>query len=140
MFNLRANNIYFPHPPYGEFPEPIASIIDTIRKDRDSPGPSLEDVKQDVELAILLWRGAHKTDVETYFRYGTDFFPNPCTTETLRQNIRTPMAKHTVPSTGCSYKISTPIPDLLYGYNQYDAFPQQQTQLMSMGTEMMADN
>ncbi|KAH6982359.1 hypothetical protein BKA56DRAFT_550312 [Ilyonectria sp. MPI-CAGE-AT-0026] len=140
IFNLRSNNIYFPGPPYREFPEPIASIIDIVRKDRHSPGPSLEDVKQDVELAALLWMGADKTDVETHFRFRTDFFPHPCITETLRQNIRTPMAKHTVPSTGSSLKVSTPIPDLLYGYNRRNAFPQQQTQLNYMGTEMIADN
>lgn len=46
----------------------------------------------------------------------------------------------TVPSTGSKYKVSTPAPDMLYGYDRQSAFPRQQGQLLSMGTEMIANN
>jgi hypothetical protein len=36
-------------------------------------------------------------------------------------------------------KVSTPYPDMLYGYNNLRAFPQQQAQLRSMGNEMVAN-
>lgn len=50
------------------------------------------------------------------------------------------MAKHTVPSSGSKLKVSTPVPDMLHGYNRHVAFPYQQAQLISMGTEMVANN
>jgi hypothetical protein len=51
------------------------------------------------------------------------------------------MAKSAVPAVGGSdYKVSTPMPDMLYGYSRNGAFPQQQAQLLSMGTEMVANS
>jgi hypothetical protein len=49
------------------------------------------------------------------------------------------MFKHAVPDPGSKLKVSTPVPDMLYAYTD-GAFAQQQTQLMSMGTSMMANN
>jgi hypothetical protein len=50
------------------------------------------------------------------------------------------MAKHTVPSMGSKLKVTTPVPDVIYGHNRQNAFPQQQAQLISMGTDMVANN
>jgi hypothetical protein len=49
------------------------------------------------------------------------------------------MAKHAVPNVASKLKVSTPVPDMLYGYNRIGAFPQQQAQLLSMGNEMVAN-
>lgn len=48
------------------------------------------------------------------------------------------MAKHTVPRTGSKLKLSTPVPDMLYGYR--DRTFTQQSQLISMGTEPIANS
>jgi hypothetical protein len=77
--------------------------------------------------------GAEEPRVEEYFR--TNVFPYPKSTETLDRVDRHPMAKHTVPTTGSTLKVSTPVPDMLYGYSRHAAFPQQQSQLISMGSE-----
>jgi hypothetical protein len=50
------------------------------------------------------------------------------------------MTRDTVPNAGSNYKVSNPVPDMLYGYNPQVAFPQQQTPLISMGLEMIANN
>lgn len=54
--NLATNNIYM-QPLHSQFPEDIDDIIRLVQQDRDSPGPSLEDVRQDTELNEL-WMGA----------------------------------------------------------------------------------
>ncbi|KAL2757741.1 hypothetical protein ACRALDRAFT_2016829 [Sodiomyces alcalophilus JCM 7366] len=134
--NLAANNIYI-RPLHEPFPQHIADIVQHVQQDRDSPGPSLEDIRQDTELNEL-WMGTGEPEVEDYFK--DKIFSKPRPTDSLRRSDRQMMAKHAVPSTGSSLKISTPVPDMLYGYNRHKAFPQQQAQLISMGTEMVATN
>ncbi|KAL2258657.1 hypothetical protein VTK26DRAFT_7963 [Humicola hyalothermophila] len=134
--NLAANNIYM-RPLTQEFPPHVADLVDEVRKDRDSPGPSLDKIRGDPNLAAFQWMGAGESDVEEYFR--THIFPYPGVTEDLRRSDRLPMAKHAVPSAASKLKVSNPVPDMLYGYSS-TAFPQQQAQLISMGTEMVANN
>ncbi|KAK3369365.1 hypothetical protein B0T24DRAFT_651002 [Lasiosphaeria ovina] len=122
--NLAANNVYM-RPLHEQFPEDIASLVDYIRQDRDSPGPSPDEVRQDAELNEL-WMGTGEPEVEDYFR--GKIFPKPRPSDSLKRSDRQPMARHTVPSTGSKLKVRTP------------AFPQQQAQLISMGTEMVANN
>ncbi|KXX77075.1 hypothetical protein MMYC01_206328 [Madurella mycetomatis] len=135
--NLAANNISM-RPPFEEFPQHIADLVDEVRKDRNSPGPSLDQIRQDPNLAAFQWMGAGEPQVEEYFR--TNIFPYPDLTESLQRSDRQPMARHAVPSTGSKLKVSNPVPDMLYGYNRHGAFPQQQSQLISMGAEMVANN
>ncbi|KAH6624161.1 hypothetical protein B0J18DRAFT_169615 [Chaetomium sp. MPI-SDFR-AT-0129] len=133
--NLAANNIYM-RDLHEQFPEHIADLVDHVRRDRDSPGPSSDEVRQDAELNEL-WMGAGESRVEAYFR--RRIFPEPEPGDGLVRDERQPMPKHAVPSAGSSFKVSTPVPDMLYGYHR-KAFPQQQTQLISMGTEMLGNN
>ena len=49
------------------------------------------------------------------------------------------MAKQLVPNIGSKLKVGAPRPGTLYGYNVVGAMPQQQAQLCSMGTEMIAN-
>jgi len=134
--NLASNNIYM-RPLREKFPEHIASLVDHLRRDRDSPGPSPDQVRQDARLNEL-WMGTGEPDVEKYFQ--TNVFPNPEPSESLKRTDRFPMAKRAVPDGRSNLKVSTPVPDMLFGYNRNGAFPQQQTQLISMGTEMVANN
>lgn len=131
--NLAANNIYMLHP-CDLLPEHIAGLVDSVQQDRDSPGPLPEEIRQDRDLYDLSL-GAGEPQVEQYFR--TNLFPYPKSSDSLQRSDRQPMAKYSVPNTGSQLKISNPVPDMLYGYNRHGAFPQHQTQLISMGTEML---
>lgn len=53
--NLAANNVYM-CPLYEELPQDIAKLVQSVGGDRDSPGPSPDDIRQDVELSEL-WMG-----------------------------------------------------------------------------------
>lgn len=57
------------------------------------------------------------------------------------------MATHAVPNFSSDFKVSKPVPDMLYGYDLYEcvrnpdgAFPQQQAQLLSMTDEVLAND
>jgi len=134
--NLAENNIYM-RSFYEEFPEDIAGLVDDVRNDRDSPGPSPDQLKQNTRLEHLEM-GAGEPDVERYFH--AHVFPDPEPTDSLQRTDKNPMAKHVVPDVGSKLKVSTPKPDILYGYNSIGAFPQQQAQLRSMGNEMVANS
>ncbi|KAK0707006.1 hypothetical protein B0T26DRAFT_756411 [Lasiosphaeria miniovina] len=49
------------------------------------------------------------------------------------------MPKHTVPQGDPKLKVSTPVPDMLYGYNR-SAFPKQHVQLIANGVGVVANN
>ncbi|KAH7309141.1 hypothetical protein B0I35DRAFT_453649 [Stachybotrys elegans] len=134
--NLAANNIFIRalHDP---LPPRVADIVRLISLDRGSPEPLREDIEQDEELNEL-WLGAGEHQVEHYFKHA--IFPNPGPIDSLRRVDRQPMAKHTVPTMGFGLNISNPVPDMLYGYNRPRAFHQQQSQLISMGAEMVAND
>ncbi|KAF2245255.1 hypothetical protein BU26DRAFT_522349 [Trematosphaeria pertusa] len=132
--NLAANGIYMRYRDE-PFPEHIASVVDTARKKRDSPGPSPDDVYRDRALGALEMEGLDEPDVEDYFR--DRVFPKAGEENDLRRTYRQPMSRHAVPSSAKpKLRVSNPIPDMLYGYRRHHAFPDQQTQLISMGTEM----
>ncbi|KLU90718.1 hypothetical protein MAPG_10570 [Magnaporthiopsis poae ATCC 64411] len=134
-WNLAANDIFLLHP-CDPIPAHITSIIDGVRRGRDSPGPSLNEIRQDRDL-LDLSLGAPESEVENYFR--RHIFPHPRSSDTLKLSEKRIMARHTVPNSGSTYRVSTPVPDMLYGYNGIAPFPQQRAQLISMGSEMVAN-
>jgi hypothetical protein len=115
----------------------ITNIVQYVRHDRDSPDPAPDEVRQDMTLYNFSM-GASEPEVQDYFR--TKILPIPGCSDEVKRVDRQPMAKHTVPSAGSQLKVSTPVPDMLYGYDRHAAFPQQQSQLISMGTDMVANN
>jgi hypothetical protein len=133
--NLAENNIYL-RPDYEEFPKDIAGLITRVRRDRDSPGPSSDQLRQDTDLYDLRM-GSAEPAVENYFK--ANIFPNPKSSDSLKRIDKNPMAKRAVPDVGSKLKVSTPYPDMLYGYNSLGAFPQQQAQLRTMANEMVAN-
>src|SRR6266566_8414129 len=120
-----------------QFPQYIAGLVDHTCRERDSPGPSPDQVWQDDGLNEL-WIGAGEPKVEDYFR--DRIFPRPGPGDSLDRVDRQRMAKRIVPNTGSRFKVSIPVPDMLYRYNRHGAFSQQQSQLISMGPEMVANN
>jgi hypothetical protein len=134
--NLAANKIYLRHT-FEPMPEHISSLVDYVRRDRDSPGPSPDQVGRDTDLHDLVM-GSGEPDVVEYFR--SHIFPGPRLSDGLKRIDGQPMSKHTVPTTGSGIKVSTPVPDMLYGYARHLAFPRQQAQLINMGAEPVANN
>ncbi|TAQ85618.1 hypothetical protein B7494_g6070 [Chlorociboria aeruginascens] len=136
--NLAANNIYLRYF-FETVPEDIANLLDHLARDRNSPGPSLDQVRQDTQLCELEM-GSTEADVENYFK--AHIFPDhePGSSESLKRVDRLPMAKHAVPNNiGSKLRVSNPVPDMLYGY-KYTAFPQQQAKLFAIGNEMEANS
>ncbi|OAA54772.1 hypothetical protein SPI_08643 [Niveomyces insectorum RCEF 264] len=136
QMNLAANRIYMRYP-WDPVPESVTNLIGRVFQDRDSPGPSADEIQQDRDL-YLLSMGAPEPDVEKYFH--ACIFPNPSMLDRLKRSDRQPMAKHAVPAASSGLRVSTPVPDILYGYNNDTAFPRQASQLIAMGSDMVATN
>ena len=111
--NLAANNIYM-RPFYKEFPEDIAGLVDHVRMDRDSPGPSSDQLRQDTDLYDLEI-GTAEGDIEKYFH--TNIFPDPKLSDSLKHSDRLPMSKHAVLDIGSKLKVSNLVLDILYRYS-----------------------
>jgi hypothetical protein len=116
---LTKNNIYI-RDFYKEFPEDIAELIDHICKDRDSPGLSPDQLKQNTRLYDLEIRTAEPA-IENYFK--ANIFSNPGRSDSLKRIDKNPMAKHIVSDIRSKLKVSTLWPDMLYGYNRLGVFP-----------------
>ena len=135
MMNLAANGIYM-RPVYEELPENIAELVHLVRKDRDSPGPSPDQLKQDTDL-YRLEVGSAEADVEKYFR--ANVFLDPKLSDSLQRTDRVPMFRQAVPDVGSKLRVSIPVPDTLYGYSPDGAF-HQRAQLLSMANEMVGNS
>ena len=119
-----------------QYPEHIASLVDQIRMDRDSSGLSLDEVRQDTDLKSLEI-GTGEKEVEDYFK--STIFPKPALLDNLKRISGIAFFKQLVLDVGSKIKVSTPWPDILYGYNRTRAFPRQQDQFRSMRNEMVAN-
>ncbi|KAF1992755.1 hypothetical protein P154DRAFT_583498 [Amniculicola lignicola CBS 123094] len=136
-FNLAQNGIYIKSS-REKPPEHIANLINHMRKDRQSPGPSRDEVWEDAALEAL-GDGSTEAQVEKYF--STKVFPDYDPPGVLVRAERLPMFKHVTPTQRSTHhKISTPVPDLLYGYRNREAFPQQQLQLSSMESHLWVNS
>lgn len=128
--NLAFNNVYM-RERWEQFPAHITSLLDYVGRGRDSPGPTPESIWRNEKL-VNLTKGATEAKVETHFQ--SQLFS--CFTDPTTQSVRTPMAKHAVPNTHRTFKISNPCPDLLFGYDRGKAFPQLEAPLESMVYEL----
>jgi hypothetical protein len=133
--NLRANNIFL-RSPTAPIPEYVTLLLDDMRKAHGSPSPSLDQVRQDSDLQAL--EDCKSEDkVEEYFK--ATIFPRPHETDLLARISRLPMSKKAVPEVEPRSKLSTPQPDLLFGYNR-DILLQHTSQLLEMGTDFVANS
>ncbi|CAD6447926.1 dc4a75fa-256f-481d-b30a-852f5b3d22cc [Sclerotinia trifoliorum] len=139
IHNLLENNIFI-RSFYEEFPPDIAELVDLVSKDCDSPHLPSGQIKHNTHLEMLemLEMGASEPDVEEYFR--TYVFPVPAPTDGLQRTVRNPMARHAVPCSESIARVSTPVPDMLYGYKKFESFPRQQTQLSFFGDGIIANS
>ncbi|KAI1173950.1 hypothetical protein F4777DRAFT_600047 [Nemania sp. FL0916] len=135
-FNLYVNGISMHHP-CDPMPDHVASLLGIVSKNRDSTDPSSDGTKRDRALHDLLM-GATEPEVEEYFH--SHLFPKFESSDILQRTIRQPMSKHTTPNPVPKYRVSTPVPDIVYGYNPENAFPQPRHRLLSMGLKAYANN
>ncbi|KAL7926037.1 hypothetical protein ACQKWADRAFT_281581 [Trichoderma austrokoningii] len=131
--NLVLNNVFM-RDRREQFPQHVSSLVDHIRGGRESPGPSPDEVWQDTALTDLETKGLDEPEVEDYFRDRMFFKPKP--EDSLQRSDRQPMSRHAVPNTEPQFKVSNPIPDMLYGYKRDHIFPDPRTPLVSIGNEM----
>jgi hypothetical protein len=133
-YNLAINNIFIRY----SIDEHIAHLVEEVRVDRIYLGRSLSEIREDRALKALEM-GKAETDVEMYFQ--NRIFTEPPETEPISRSTKSPMAKQVVPDYDPRYKVSIPVPDMLYGYSRTEAFTErQQALLISMGTEMVANS
>jgi hypothetical protein len=127
--NLRLNGIILLSS-YDPLPQHISSLVDQIRKYRTPKGPSLNQIRSDTQLKELEI-SATKSDVAIYFQ--EHVFPLSFGAGALKSSLRLPMARQAVPSIFFEAKVSTPVPDILCGYNSMEAFTDaERSQLLSM--------
>lgn len=135
---LVRNNIHA-RPKLESLPAPVETLVERMCRDRDSPGPSPEEIDKDI-LFEAIKDGASEFNVKLYFM--TKVFPGESATIQCSQHME--MSKSVVPfSNGTAVPaIRTPAPDVLYGYNFRAAFPEprQQFRLKDMGSEVRATN
>ncbi|KAK5626530.1 hypothetical protein RRF57_002245 [Xylaria bambusicola] len=134
--NLADNNIYLHHP-CDPLPEHIVNLIKMIRQGRDLTSLSLDDLKKDRGLYDLQL-GATEPEVEWYLRQ--NMFPRTGPQDILMRALRQPMVRQLVPNAGFKSKVSTPVPDILYGYNFTKAFVNKRRQLLASGVAIMPAN
>ncbi|KAH7126474.1 hypothetical protein B0J13DRAFT_454440 [Dactylonectria estremocensis] len=134
--NLFANNIFM-RSPRDPLPDHVAELVTLVRRSRDSPGITHDQVLQDQALEDL-GADADEGHVAAFFR---EFVLREDNAQhSLQRHEGTPMLECTVPNTASDLRVSKPVPDILYGYRLRNAFPSQWTQLLPLVKEVSATN
>lgn len=96
-------------------------MLRKIRAERDSPGPSSEQIDKYLDELGILAEGCTEADVEEFLR--DSVFPKPSDlaygrSAGLGSSKSTLMSSHLIPNNPESqFRVSSPKPDLLYGYS-----------------------
>ncbi|KAF7538003.1 hypothetical protein G7Z17_g12735 [Cylindrodendrum hubeiense] len=130
---ILGSNGIFMRPRGDKFPGNIAGLLETIRRDRDSPEPSIDQVLHDKDLEELALDETG-SNVEEYFRAKI----LPGSDNILKRCSRLPMERF-VPHPASQIKVTTPMPNILYGYRQ-EAFPEIDSKLISYGNPVAETN
>ncbi|KAJ4286487.1 hypothetical protein N0V90_013187 [Kalmusia sp. IMI 367209] len=109
-YRLVSCNIYM-RTPGDDVPKHISDLIGHIRRHRNSPSPSRNDIWK-----ICNGEGLHELE------------------DGATKSVQRQMNKDATPYSYSQSKLSTPFPDLLYGYQLDRAFPQQQALALKSAT------
>ena len=120
IVNLASNHIYV-RSTLQELPEEIDKLVKQMGQDCGSLGPSLDQIKDDAKLYDLQ-TGSGKQDVKQYFYSRIFYDPKSDKSDLLQRSARRLMSKKVVPQADSTHEISTPVPDLLYGYDHDRVF------------------
>ena len=99
----------------------------------------IEEIVNNKELYNLTLPGVTEAQVQDSF--SSRAFPTAASSEPLMRSAKAFMAESAVPNNPANdpkFKVSTPQPDLLYGYN-LRSLPTPQRQFLSQGREMIAN-
>ncbi|KIL95454.1 hypothetical protein FAVG1_00191 [Fusarium avenaceum] len=106
-----------------ELPNHISALVNPFTPDRVSILPSPEDAEDNNELLAMELKGS-EANVENFFR--DNIVPRSSQDNILLRSDRIVMGKEDMVSKMPNFKISPPIPGMLYGYNTSNAFEQEQ--------------
>lgn len=127
--NLFANGIEILHA-HTRLPDYISSHVEGTRAERDSPGPSAEQIDGYLHGLETLAKGCTEAQVESFFE--DTVFPKPFDhayglPAGLAGAKSSLMSSHLIPNNPESpFRVSQPKPDLLYGYSGDGAFSRPQ--------------
>lgn len=104
---------------------------------RASPGPSVDELRHD-GLLHDLEMGVAESVVSNYFNA---VFPNFSLSHHLKRSDKVPMTRELIPCghAASNLRVSTPVPDLSYGYSRHGLTSGSQMQLLSM-TKIVTSN
>ncbi|KAF7554526.1 hypothetical protein G7Z17_g2848 [Cylindrodendrum hubeiense] len=119
LVNLGSNKIFF-RCPEEDMPEYISALVKTVKQKRNSPRPSMDDAHNKRALWVLANNSA-ESKVCNYFINNVVSQLQSMGEE--RCNEGQLMMKSAVPSFDFNAPLSTPKPDLLYGYDPDGDFP-----------------
>ncbi|PSR80048.1 hypothetical protein BD289DRAFT_374679 [Coniella lustricola] len=132
---LRQNNITLLRT-RDQLPSHVQSLINTISQARSSPGPTDTDIIKDDWLEALEL-GADESMVGSYWT--TYFVTPPRPFDSIASSANHLIHKRFVPHIDGICKLSTPKPDLLYGYQDTGAFPSPAYQRLLSDTSFHTD-
>lgn len=118
--NLTSNGIYVRHD-RTQLPDYISSRVEELRAERDSPGPSSQQIDGYLDELGTLAEGCTEADVEGFLE--DTVFPKPSDltygrSAGLGSAKSSLMSSHLIPNNPESpFRVSGPKPDLLYGYS-----------------------
>ncbi|KAJ4314019.1 hypothetical protein N0V84_009126 [Fusarium piperis] len=135
--NLAENNIYLRSSRH-ELPREISNLLVSVQKERGSPVPCPTTINKNYDL-YAMEEEASEAQVEAFVR--DHVVPSSSREDTIQRSDRIAMIKSTVPSTHPKHRLSTPVPDMLYGYNRSTGFTREQrTQISTSRNKLVANN
>ncbi|EPE03494.1 hypothetical protein F503_06667 [Ophiostoma piceae UAMH 11346] len=138
LFRLGLNNVYIYTKDIADCPIHVLALLSTVGAFRFSPQPSPADVVADEQIADLAVQPFPEVFVQDIICKRL----LPPLAAVLHRSDRVPMLESNVPSSkpaaNCGHTVSTPAPDVLYGYSLERAFRGQDA--VHVGGRALADD
>ncbi|KAK0655345.1 hypothetical protein B0T16DRAFT_451044 [Cercophora newfieldiana] len=118
--NLNSNKIHI-RDASAQLPDYLSSHLEGVRAERDSPGPSSEQIRGYLHGLEILDRGCTEANVESFLEdtvFPKDYDATYGRRAGLESAKSSLMSSHLIPNNPESqFRVSGPKPDLLYGYS-----------------------
>ncbi|KAM0346695.1 hypothetical protein ACHAPU_005408 [Fusarium lateritium] len=135
--NLAQNNIFI-RDARTQLPSHISALVRSLTPDRVSTLPPPEEVEDNNDLFAMEIE-ASEAKVDNFFR--TYITPISSQDDVIWRSDRVFVCKDAMPPTLPSFKLSTPVPDMLYGYNHFNAFDlEHRNEIATTGNAAFANN
>ncbi|KAF5002108.1 hypothetical protein FGRMN_591 [Fusarium graminum] len=135
--NLAQNNIFLCDS-RTELPSHILALVQSLAPDRVSVLPPWEAVEGNDSL-LAMEAETSESEVENFFRDNIVSRLSP--DDVVCRSDRTFICRDAMPLTSPQFKLSTPVPDVLYGYNRSTAFRfEQRNEIAADGNVAVANS